>query len=87
MLMSFIRLQLFEVIRVATMIVRIVGAENYTHATEGTAAFSESLLIAEQVCLVCLATTLVDVLTASIGYAYHWLLDTCYHSRQVDGLS
>lgn len=47
--LEFLRLQAFEVIRVATMIVRIFGAENVTHALEGMATFSEGLLIAAQV--------------------------------------
>lgn len=86
MFMAYIRLQIFEAIRVATMIVRIIGAVNYTHATDGTTTFNESLLIAEQVRLVCLGTTCVDVLIAVIDPAQHWLLSLSSHPRQAHDL-
>lgn len=49
MLLSFIRIQVFESVRVVTMILRIVGAVNYTNTLKGTASINESLIIAEQV--------------------------------------
>lgn len=56
MFLAFIRLQIFVIVRIVTMIIRAVEAENYTHALEGKAMFSEGLLIAEQVCRSTLGT-------------------------------
>lgn len=49
MLLSFLRIQIFEIVRVVTMILRIAGAVNYTNALKGKASISENLIIAEQV--------------------------------------
>ena len=50
MLLSFVRIQIFQIVRVATMVIRIVEAVNYSSTLKGKATFSEGLLIAEQVC-------------------------------------
>ncbi|EIM86800.1 uncharacterized protein STEHIDRAFT_147275 [Stereum hirsutum FP-91666 SS1] len=65
MLLSFIRIQLFESVRVVTMILRIVGAVNYTNTLKGTASINESLIIAEQILLsvgyLMIASTLIKL--------------------------
>lgn len=53
MLLSFLRIQIFETVRVVTMILRVAGAVNYTDALKGTTSINESLIIAEQVSLSC----------------------------------
>ncbi|TFY63626.1 hypothetical protein EVG20_g6234 [Dentipellis fragilis] len=48
-LLTYVRLMVFEIVRVVTFIVRILGAENYSAALKGTAQFNETLLIVEQI--------------------------------------
>ncbi|TFY74624.1 hypothetical protein EWM64_g9389 [Hericium alpestre] len=56
LLLAFLRIHVFEAVRVATFIVRLVGIANYRDASKGDGSFSTTLLIVEQVLL-------------SVGYA------------------
>lgn len=48
-MLSFLLIHLFQTVRVVTMILRIIGAINYTNTVKGTASFNLGLIIAEQV--------------------------------------
>lgn len=73
MLLSFIRIQLFESVRVVTMILRIVGAVNYTNTLKGTASINESLIIAEQVSLTLWLFLNVGTHRCLLDIAQRWL--------------
>ncbi|KAA1476422.1 hypothetical protein DENSPDRAFT_784965 [Dentipellis sp. KUC8613] len=49
LLLTYLRLTIFEAVRIATFIVRILGAKNYSDALKGKAQFNETLLIVEQI--------------------------------------
>ncbi|TFY74623.1 hypothetical protein EWM64_g9388 [Hericium alpestre] len=51
LLLTFVRMQLFELVRVATFVVRLMGIANYRAVTKGSGTFNETLLIVEQVLL------------------------------------
>lgn len=46
---SFLLIQVFQTVRIVTMILRVIGAINYTNTVKGTASFNLGLIIAEQV--------------------------------------
>ncbi|TFY63625.1 hypothetical protein EVG20_g6235 [Dentipellis fragilis] len=49
LLLTYLRLTIFETVRIATFVVRILGAKNYSDTLKGKAQFNETLLIVEQI--------------------------------------
>lgn len=82
MLLSFIRIQIFESVRVVTMILRIVGAVNYTNTLKGNASINESLIIAEQVSLTLWFFLNVGTYPRLLDIAQRWLLDDSVYIDQ-----
>ncbi|TFY60444.1 hypothetical protein EVG20_g7414 [Dentipellis fragilis] len=48
---TYIRIMVFELVRLATFIVRIIAAVNYSNALDGKGSFKDSYIIAEQIFL------------------------------------
>ncbi|TFY81312.1 hypothetical protein EWM64_g2695 [Hericium alpestre] len=51
LLLTFVRMQLFELVRIATFIVRLLGIADYRAVSDGTGTFNTTLLTVEQVLL------------------------------------